>query len=538
MPCGPSAGGICMRRFYFLLLSMFVVFPVTILANGARIVYKTDPAYLIAELGMIESGRCAPGSQHAVTGHEFALRFGGESGPAPEGFDGSFSGEVVPNVVVFDSPWEKFGDFYPTQMIYVYEKLPKLFSAKLSMSLNDNLYAKMTYDVSASKIGIKERGAYHPASTAYYAAGDSPSEGYISLSTTHASLTMGRFKGGIGHGLMGNTFQNSLAPYYDQIQFSFYSKSLKYYYMIGSSNSHLTPAELAVQSDNSYLNKSDPDPDDDTLKNDEWNTDYLKVFAFHLIEFAPTDWMTFSAGEMNLVGGKFPDFNMVNPFGVYHDTYDTRFHSYTFLFSGSIVPAKRHFIFFEFLSNEIKVDGERNQDPTALGYQLGYWYVLPVGGTAKHRIAIEATHIDGWTYSDITPYLMMYQRQARREVYYDIPLGYSYGGDCEQVSLAYTLISAAGARIEFRASRLDKGEIDFALDENGEPKYAKATSYKGRPTGTVEHWNTGELSAQIPLSERLDIRLYLHYSYIENFGHQDGRDEQLMVAALAAGWQF
>lgn len=526
-----------MTRFaVFAFFALF--FPFLLLANGARIIYKDDPVYLLAELSMIGEGRCSPGSQHAVTGHEFALRFGGVVDKGTDGFDGSFSGEVVPNAVVFDSPWEKFGDFYPTQMIYVYEKLPKLFSAKLSMALNDNLYAKMTYDVSASKIGLTEFGVYHPATTDYYAAGDSPSEGYISLSTTHVSLTMGRFKGGIGHGLMGNTFQNSLAPYYDQIQFSFYSKTLKYYYMIGSSNSHLTDAELALQSDNGYLNLEDPDGAGDELKDNEWNTDYLKLFAFHLIEFSPADWITFSLGEMNLVGGKFPDFNMVNPFGVYHDTYDTRFHSYTFLFSGSMVPAKNHFVFFEILSNEIKAPGERNQDPTALGYQLGYWYVLPVGGSAKHRLALEATHIDGWTYSDITPYLMMYQRQARREIYYDIPLGYSYGGDCEQFTLAYTLISSGGTHLEFRASRLDKGEIDFSLEENGEPKYAKATTYKGRPTGTVEHWNTGELSAQIPVSASFDIRLYLHYSFIQNFGHEEGRDERLMVAALAAGWRF
>jgi|GEM_PF-2134621 len=538
---GGSGGRCAAGRIVISLLGVLIVCISSLLfgGDGAEIIYRSDPEFQYAEFGAIESGRNITGNQHAVTRSEFRYRILGSLPIPNDSFTPGGKVQLSPGVTAFHNSYQdtRGNDrHYPLAMIYLYDKMPKAASITLFGGLNDTLYSKMTYSMCAAKSSIDGgSGVLHPLSFDSYMSGDSPDEGYISYSMKYLSVTIGRFKGGIGNGLMGNLFQNSLAPYYDQLQFSLYNKTIKYYFMIGFSSSELTDDEYKVQ--NSLTNTVDYQKTwgklADSTRIGERISDSSKIFAFHRVEFFLFEKMVFGLGEMNLIGGNYPTLSVINPLSVYHDTYDSR-RSYYFSTDLSFIPAKRHFLFLELLSNEIRVPGERSGDPTALAFQGGYWYILPLGNPVKHRLAFEYTHVDTWTYSDSVPYLTMYQRQKRRETLYDVPLGYSQGGDCQQFSLMYTALSPEGFNINLSATHLQKGGVRFTLDEEGEMPYKKAHTYRFGPSGTVEKWYSGECKVSIPVNERFSVGVLCHGSYITNFNNEKGNKGYLLMASLSS----
>ncbi len=524
----------------FNKFSIFVVIflvSLTILANSSKIIYKTDPEYLYKELSSIENGTVFLSNQHAVTKREFLINHLAANTSTNEGAAFDYRITLRPYLSGFYSPYYHYNS-YPLPLLYTFEDQMDFLTFQIAMSLDETVYITTDYSIGASCTELSGPGSYHPFSLSYYAAGNTPDEGYISFSKEHLSLTIGRFKGGIGHGLAGNLFQNSRAPYYDQ--FRAYSKRVKISYMLGTSNYQLNNDELQVQNNTPVSQDYDKTWGavyEKTVQKKK-TSENLKMFAFHRIELKPFDVLHLGFGEMNLVGGKFPDINMVNPFGMYHDTYDKNYHSYTFLFDIAYTPFKRNMFFFEFLSNDINAPGERNQDPTAVGFQGGYWYIVPVQSSAKHRVGIELTHLDTWTYSDTVPYLTMYQRQVRRDAIYDIPLGYSFGGDCEHFSLLYTLVDSSGLYASLSLQRLHKGEINFEIKEDGSMPYESAYKYQARPSGTVEKWSTVEGKLVYPINDMMTIRTNGHYSYIENLQNKENNNAHFAYVSSGVSIEF
>ncbi|MDA3899890.1 MAG: hypothetical protein PF637_05155 [Spirochaetes bacterium] len=528
-----------MKKPYIITTYLFI--SSLLFANGAEIVYKNSHEYRMIEFNLIEKGKAAPGNGQAITRQELYSRFSNNATPQNSGFSLSGNLTVTPYGALYFSPYASYDKVYPLKMVYLHDRAPNILKATGYLALDDTLFAKFTYDIaSTSKTLSDGLGTIHPLSADCYNPTDSPSEAYLSYSQEHLSLTIGRFQAGIGHGLMGNTFQNGHAPYYDQLQLNIYNQMFKFYYMLGSSNHQLNKDEKFIQDRRSNFSDYSKSWGGASNSHHKYSkpADNYKVFAFHRVEIHPTDKLTLGVGEMNLIGGKFPDFNQINPLTVYHNTYDPDYRSYTFSFDTTYVPTARHLLFSELLINEIRAPGERNEDPTALGGQIGYWYILPIQGTTKHRIAIEATHINTWTYSDAVPYLTMYQRQYRSQFVYDIPLGYSFGGDCEQFSIIYTLISSKGSMVDISLSHLAKGEVNFlALEDNTMP-YEKARKWQARPSGTVERWNSIDIDAEIKLDSSKSLQTTANYSYIQNFNHENSNNRHLFFLASGISWHF
>jgi hypothetical protein len=515
------------RTLAFTFVLILYVLP-SFAGNGSEIIYTSSPEYQLAEFARIASGKTAPGSVHAMTRREFGSRMLGGYTEKNDGFITAWNLKLLPYAGVFRSPYTGKEEYLPTPMIYLYDKMPDLADVTLAAGIDDSFYAKIVYNVSCSKKSIAGgTGFFQPAASDTYSSGDAPTEGYLSVSGNHYSVTAGRFKGGVGHGLMGNLFLNGQAPYYDQLQFTFYGSSLKYYYMLGSSSAKLSKEEYNIQCHESGGNYS-PEGSGATT----YITDSIKMFAVHRLEFACADNLTIGVDELSTVGGKSPDWSMINPVGIYHDAYDNRYHGYYFGADISYVPAEGSMIFAEILSDQVKLKGEQNDAPTALGWQIGYWYILPLTTQAKHRLALEASHLDTWTYLNKAPYLCMYQRRVQRVVAADVPLGYSQGGDCEQLSLMYTVVSGSGLKMDFTLSRLHKGEAGFEVVGKGETSYlpyAKAKGYDRGPSGIYEKWSTVECSLDIPLTGMLALNVLGHYSYIEDFNHQKGSRKHLLI---------
>lgn len=513
--------------------------------NGGEIIYKTDSLFRAAEFSAIASGKNFGGASHAVSRREFAYRtLRQDTEPVSDGFKGNLGLTLSPFVGWYKSPYSGDDEITPTALIYLYKDMPSAVSFSAGAGVDDFFYAKLVYNASCSKKSVADGyGTLHPISGEFYDSGDSPNEGYMSFAGKHMAAVIGRLPGGIGHGIVGNLFQNSRATYYDQISFSFFNRFVKYSYMLGWSSYHLTGAEEKYLNgvDGNNDGVIDPSEPTDILPAINYNYSPVKMFSFHRLEFAFTDTFTVGIGEMTLVGGKFPDFNMINPFGIFHNIYESTYHSYYAAIDVSWVPARNHFIFAEVLANEIYAPGESNTDPTAMGYQLGYWFILPTSTKTKHRIAIELAHLDGWTYSDLTPYLTMYQRQIQREITFDIPLGYAYGGDCQSASLIYTAVAADGIQLDVTAMYMQKGEIGLELENadtaDARMPYTRRNKYKGMPSGTVEHWFAGKADLDLPLiKSRLNLNILAYYAYIANFEHKKGN--QAHLAFISAGVTF
>jgi len=526
-----------------IVLSVFIIFFISFqsFSNGAEIIYKNSAEFRKAEFKHIISGKAPSGSCNAITRREFSSRLSGDTVNENNGFNTSMDFTLTPYAAAFFSPYATYGKTYPLQMVYLHDKSIDALKIKADIEYEESLYLKFTYSLSSSAKSISDGwNAHHPLNPDFYSPADSPDEGYISYAKNHFSLTIGRFRGGIGHGLIGNTFQNGKAPYYDQIQLNLYSSKFKFYFMLGSSNHQLSKEEDFIQDRRSDY--TDYEKTWGTAYNNRHKqskiSDNSKMFAFHRVEVSPFDKFSFGIGEMNLIGGKFPDLNQINPLGIYHDTYDPDFHSYTFSIDASFVPSPNHFLFSELLINEIEVTGERNEDPTALGAQIGYWYILPTKSSSFHRIAFELTHIDTWTYSDNVPYLTMYQRQYRNQFNYDIPLGYSYGGDCEQFSILYTYISGNNTMIDVTLSHLSKGEINFSPLEDGTMPYEYADKWQARPSGTVEQWSSIDVTSSIFLDSTKSIETTAMYSYIQNFNHKKDNTNHLLYISAGLSWHF
>ncbi len=492
--------------------------------NGSALVFRSDSEYRIHEASRVLNGMAPVTSVHAMTRRELNFYSGAEDVDSPKPVSWNVDLTVMPYAAVYSSPYDEIGERYPVDLYYMSMSMSPLFRILGGLGLEDYFYCATAFEIVPDRFALSGDGWYGPHDGSYYGMGESPAEHYVSFSTRHLSVTAGRFASGIGQGFLGNTFQNGRAPFYDQVQMVVYTSRLRLYYMLGTSNAHLFDDELEVQNNSGYYS------------NDEYEADHVKIFVYHRVEYRPVGNLLLGLGAMNLFGGKTPDLSEVAPLGIYHNAYDPEHRAYMAVIDATLAPARGVLVYGEILLNEMRLPGEKNTDPTAMGQQLGSRVVFKSGDGLIHTLGLEAAHIDPWTYIDYVPYASMYQRVAGRSHYYDVPLGYAYGGDLIHYGLMYRVISSGGLEIEIRLHRLHKGEKGMGLDEDGASYYTGSKKYLFWPSGTVELRNSVDLSVAVPLSGRLRFSCTGYYSYIQAFEHRRGRDVNLLIGQIGIGW--
>lgn len=504
------------------------------LAGDAGLIGPDSALYLWTKLDHIQQGCTFPTNTFPLTSREFSLTVQGEEHEDEMTLSLETRNEFVLSVQpLFSGFFTPYADPYPrntprgvpTDIIYLYEKVPTMLELGDEFSLGGWMNARIVLE--------HIPGIRYMYGSDYFAPWDIdtvfpemnfPKEGYVTWAVPHTSLTVGRLKTGIGNGYFGNTFLNGKAPFYDQIQATYYTERFKFFYMLGSSQTFLTAEEKAAQTN------WGPAPDE-----------AMKTFSYHRVELHPADWVTVGLGEMDIIGGKSPDLYHILPFTIWHNAYSHYWSNVMAMIDVSLVPIKGLQVYGEFTVDDFRIPGveDPNSKPPAYAYQAGAQYVLPFSGETRHAIGVEFTHVDPWTYNRWQPYLTMYQRQIRnQDLYLDICLGYPYGGDLNHYGLYYVAVHKNGTQWQASYSHLDKGEIELGLDEAGQPYYVHYPEVPTGPSGIVERRDTIDLELTRPLPWDLSLRLVGSFSWIRNFQHQDGATETLGMFLAGVRWSY
>lgn len=507
------------------------------LAGGAGLLFESSPEFLWTELDLLQNGRTMPTSVFPLTRQEFHERIVREEAPMSPSSENRFVFSLHPFYTTFDSPYSHL----VTSTVYLYDRIPPTAIIGDEFSIGDRVNVRLTIDLSPPESMLAGQGSYGFWEIMKITNMEFPRESYGVVSIPHADLAVGRMKTGIGYGYFGNTFLNSKATYYDQIQMSYYNRHFKFFYMLGTSSTYLTAREHDIQSSDTNW---DPLNVSDRTKFDE----PVKLFAYHRVEAHPWDRVTFGFGELNMIGGKTPELAHVNPFGFWHNTYTSGYSNVLFSMDASVVPFRGLHLFGEMSIDDIRATISESPDskPTSLAWQVGARYVLPFSDAVKHVVGAEFTHVDPWTYNRWQPYLIMYQRQILNggHQYVDIPLGYAFGGDLNHYGGYYQAVNKEGLRLEVSYDHLDKGPIELGMiDSGGIPIYYDHPGWSGITTGPwghgiVEQRDTVAVSLSLPLPYGLELLTSGQYTWIDNFGHQDGVRETLSIFQVGLRWNY
>lgn len=512
----PCAGRVMLSLVVWLLSALVTASPA--LANGAELLFSDSPEYLWAEADLIQQGRVMPTNVHPISRrewHETVLR---EPSP-PNAFS---SNRLVftlrPYYCGFDNPYPSSAA-YP--VMYYNDTIPPLYQVGDAFSLGDTLHVRLVMDQTPAMVHMTGEGSYAPwkMNTLQFS-GEYPRESYVSLAFPHAGVSFGRFKSGIGDGRFGNTFLNGRAPYYDQVQATYYTRNFKFFYMIASSQSSLNSIERQLQDASGYRES-------------------LKTFAYHRVEYQPADWVKVGFGEMGIVGGKFPDFAQINPVGLWHNTYTPECSNVMAMLDVSAVPVRGLQVSGEVTMDDYRLPTESAEsNPNAFAYQVGVRYVFSFGDDWKHTVGGEFTHVDPWMYNRIAPYLTMYQRQKRQGITLDIPIGFAYGGDLNHFGVYYSALSRGGIQVDLGYEHLDKGQVPLGLEEDGTPAYEHRLEFNDGPSGIVETHNALSLAVTYPLAEHWELSGSIYFSRIGNFQHVTGQRATLVMFQIGLGWVY
>ncbi len=358
-----------------------------------------------------------------------------------------------------------------------------------------------------------------------------PEEAYLSWSTDHLTVVAGRFPTGIGLGKT-NIFLNGEPRWYDQVQFSWWSDRFRFFSFWGTSSSHLSEEEYAIQNYFSVVSGKTK-LGWDTLNNHDASTQSLvpfKMFTYHRLEFKPAQKLGIGISEMQLIGGKIPDLTNIMPTLIWHNTYTAGVSNVMILADVWSVPVKGLLLYGEFLMDDSKAPSEKGAaKPNCWAWELGTEWVLPVESRDWHFSARgEYSHADKWTYNRWQPYLTLYQRQliTGGHTGFDIPLGHPEGGDVDQGSLTLTALSREGKRLELGYTYIDKGPVYLGMISN--VKYPMPDSNGGlTPIYLPVYYDYDDLTG-IPGSLEAILGTVRKYSHVINLK---------TVWPLGRGWE-
>ncbi len=348
-----------------------------------------------------------------------------------------------------------------------------------------------------------------------------PQEAYFSWAGDNASFAAGRFQTGIGFG-EENLILNGQAVWYDNAQFSWWNEHFKFFTMIGTSSSHLSEEEWAVQQvDWDTINNHDAVVSAGTIVP-------FKMFTYHRLEWKPVERVGIALTEMQLVGGKIPDLTNILPTTIWHNTYTAGTTNVMMQIDAWAVPIKGLFVYGEFLMDDMLLPGIEDEDakPACLGWELGALYTLPISLPGWiFYVSGEYTHVDKWTYNRWQPYLSMYQRQVATGGWYgiDTPLGHSEGGDVDTFGLSVGAATDKGAHFSLGYKYIIKGPvyINQIVDVDGTPTPIYYDTVDA--TGADKKSHCFLLKGSWPFMKHFELSASIDLRYVINANHDEGR---------------
>ncbi len=399
-----------------------------------------------------------------------------ESGKSPQTFfpyisdDGIMSGfSVNPNYFFtnFSFPiggWWKV--FYEPDTFYIVDDIPHLFEVEFHLSngpvaLHIELFTGKEY--MALRKWPNTSFFYIP--TPPHISFDSrfPYTSYILFKSGNQEISLGREKIRWGYWRHPVALSGKF-PYLDNISYSADFGKFNYAFTIASINPVLSKDEWRVQSSVVPVNADPLSPYCEKSKN----------LVTHRLEFHPINSLSFSIGELTMVGGKSLDVFSIDPMAILHNNFNEGYTNSMLDLSIAWTFLKGWNYYFEFALDDFAVPltEKANVKPTAYGLTTGLIKTLDLFGNHGY-IELSYTKTTKWMYNTFLPYLKFNARYVflsnfpvGSRAIVDYPLGFEYGPDAQMFSM-YTKISGK-VNLESEISLLLKGPVTIETEYKSE----------------------------------------------------------------------
>ncbi len=288
---------------------------------------------------------------------------------------------------------------------------------------------------------------------------------------------VGRDKINWGPGKFGNLIISDFSKYYDHIGIDYNYKKLNFKYVLVSLNSYLTEDEF-----NELKVKYDEN-------SDGIYEEKVKLFVAHRVEYQLTNEVKISLTEAEIIGGKVPEFNMINPLYIYHSSFTE---GYSNVMGGLDLEYSKNKtkIYSSLVVDDWSGVGESDDyKPKAIGYLFGAEKKFN-----KYKINFEYARTSRWLYNRWTDYLKFTNRRIVTTSYgksgryvIDYPIGYYLGSDSEDYHfqiehnkylLGYQLIKKGDKNLRSDYSCVEKDKEWFELSGDVEKRHIFTLNYK------------------------------------------------------------
>ncbi len=317
----------------------------------------------------------------------------------------------------------------------------------------------------------------------------------------YKNFKFGRDKLSWGPGKTGNLILSDFSKYFDHFKFDYQYKSLQYKYVAASIKPYLTLDEyekIALEND----------------AEDIYN-ERTKIFVGHRLELDLLENITLALSETQIIGGKSPDFNMVNPLFIFHNTYT----KYSNVIAGLDIeyknPETQSEVYGSIALDNWSLKVENDKYPKQLAYLFGAQkFILGV------KCGVEYARTSKWMYNHKNEYLKYTNRRhinvdygKKADYYVDYPIGYYLGPDAEVLNFT---IEYKKYKLDYR--RVNKGEKNLRSDifesDDLDDWYSLS--------GVIEKRDQIYLSYKIK-----SFHANIKYEKISDFANEAGRNEQI-----------
>ena len=560
------------RRIHLLYILITLLTLSSLCGESGAMLGRKDGTLERLYLQTIQQGKIPPTTVQSISKAE--ARFYGLL--SPEDIDdaddtddtatwhGSFS--VQPFMVGWSGldpePWDegyqrKLADFPLANRLTLNDPL---LAAGLSFG-SGSFFAEASIDFSTDSLlrSVEEDGIlgfWQPGE--YFSWWIFPKVAYAAWSGNHVTIAAGRFPTGIGLG-KANLFLNGQAFWYDHLQFSWWSEKMRFFSLWGTSSPHLNEQEYEVQTNFDPGNTGENFLGWDINDNHDYSSGIssaLKMFTYHRVEFKPFRWLGFALSEMQMVGGKTPDFSNLMPLMIWHNTYSSGTTNVMSMADVWAVPLPGLLVYGEFIMDDSRAPSEsKTSKPNCWGWEAGATAVLPIAPKDwTISVNLEYSHVDEWTYARWQPYLTMTQRQILTGGHrgLDIPLGHPEGNDVTQLGLSVTALGRDEHRIEFGYTWITKGPLYLGRIEevtrDGKtyqvPVYYDFDDWAGagelnRITGSTKKYShVFNLRCVWPVWKNTTVDAEIDYLVIQNYAHREGNTRHQTVIKTGIQWKY
>jgi hypothetical protein len=269
---------------------------------------------------------------------------------------------------------------------------------------------------------------------------------------------------------------SDVSPYFSHFTFSTKAQ-VQYTFHLISINPVLTTEEWEKQSTFRPVNADPLSP----------YTEKVKTLVAHRLDFHPFENFRFSAGELTMIGGKYPDLFSASPFAIWHNNYNEGYTNSMAVLDFSYVPLKGWEIHGEFALDDLVGTTENESKPTAYAFNVGARKVFSAG-SLKGVLGVEYALATKFVYNTFLPYLKFNNRfvyltnfPSSRTIV-DYPVGFAFGPDARIFNASLELFGK-DLNLGVDAFYLVKGpntlQSEYPKEEEGETKKVPGLSIRG-----------------------------------------------------------